>query len=83
MLIHGDIIAEMTGACQKLLTDGEAAELLRMIPSRLKRLARDQQIPYIQLPDGELRFHEPDIWQWVQEHRRGPDTVLQHIDDES
>ena len=44
-----------------LLTDGEAARLLRMLPVRLNRLAKKGVIPCVILPDGEIRFDEQDL----------------------
>lgn len=52
-----------------ILIDQEAARLLRMPPARLNRLARENLIPSVQLPDGELRYIEADLWAWVARHR--------------
>jgi len=52
-----------------LLSDDEAAKVLRMLPSRLKRLARAGQVPHILLPDGEIRFDAGDLAAWIQHHR--------------
>ena len=54
----------------RILTDGEAAELLCMIPARLVRLAKAGKVPCVILPDGELRFDARDLWTWVAEHKR-------------
>ena len=52
-----------------LLSDDEAADLLRMLPSRLKRLARAGLVPHVQLPDGELRFEAGELAEWIDRHR--------------
>ena len=52
-------------ATSRLLADHEAAKLLRMLPARLKRLAKANKVPHIALPDGELRFDESDLRVWV------------------
>jgi excisionase family DNA binding protein len=54
----------------KLLTDGEAAELLRILRSRLVRMARDGIIPYVALPDGEIRFDPQDLADWIASHKQ-------------
>lgn len=53
-----------------LLTTGEAGHILRMLPTRISRLARQGDIPSVMLPDGEVRFLEADLWAWVERHRR-------------
>ena len=52
-----------------LLSDDEAAKVLRMLPSRLKRLAKAGQVPHILLPDGELRFEFTELAEWIARHR--------------
>ena len=59
----------------RLLTDGEAAELLCMIPARLVRLAKAGKVPCVVLPDGELRFDSRDLWAWVAEHKQAVGEV--------
>ena len=54
----------------RVLTDGEAAQLIRMPPARLLRLAREGRVPCVVLPDQEIRFVESDLWGWVQAHRQ-------------
>ena len=58
-----------------LLTDFEAAKLLRMLRVRVKRLAKKNQIPHVALPDGELRFDELDLRAWIDAHKRGEATA--------
>jgi predicted site-specific integrase-resolvase len=53
-----------------LLTDGEAAGRLRMLPIRLVRLAKAGRVPCVVLPDGEIRFSESDLREWVETHKR-------------
>lgn len=56
----------------QLLTSGEAAERLRMLRSRVVRLARAGVIPHVALPDGEIRFDADELDAWVSRHRQLP-----------
>ena len=58
-----------------LLTDGEAAGILRMPTARVNRLVKSGDLPYVALPDGELRFLEADLWDWIRGHRKGREAV--------
>ena len=62
-------MARMASDAQQLLTRSEAAELLRMTPTRVARLARAQRIPHVPLPDGEIRFVAEDLWDWIRQLR--------------
>ncbi len=53
-----------------LLTDAEAARLLRMLRSRLVRMARRGDVPCIILPDGDVRFRRGDLAEWIGRHHR-------------
>ena len=59
----------------RLLTDGEAANLVRMLPTRLLKLAKAGVVPSVTLPDGEYRFLESDLWDWIASHRHVPAEV--------
>ena len=50
----------------KLLHDFEAAKLLRMRANQLVRFAKQGKVPCVLLPDGEVRFIESDILEWVE-----------------
>jgi hypothetical protein len=54
----------------QLLSVNEAAARLRMLPARLSRLARRGHIPYVALPDGEVRFSPRDLESLVELCRR-------------
>ena len=54
----------------QLLTPGEAADRLRMLRSRVLRLARAGIVPHVALPDGEIRFDRHDLDAWVVKHKR-------------
>jgi hypothetical protein len=56
----------------QLLSASEAAELLRMLPSRLVRLAKARAVPAVLLPDGEYRFDPSDLSAWVSAHKQIP-----------
>jgi excisionase family DNA binding protein len=53
-----------------LLTDSEAAELLRILRTRLVKLARRGIVPHVLLPDGEIRFSRSDLVEWVDRYRQ-------------
>lgn len=54
------------GRCERLLDSIEAAELLRIHPKTLQRMARNGQIPAIQV--GKLwRFSASALLSWQQE----------------
>jgi len=53
-----------------LLTVHEVARLLRMLPARVTRLAKHRDIPSVVLPDGEIRFCEDHLREWIEQHRR-------------
>lgn len=55
---------------KRILTDAEAARLLKMPRSRLARLAKTGVVPSVHLPDGEPRFIAADLWEWVQRHKQ-------------
>jgi len=54
----------------QLLTPGEAADQLRILRTRIVRLARAGDVPHIALPDGEIRFDAHDLDAWVESHKR-------------
>ncbi|MHC4088930.1 MAG: hypothetical protein ACYSVY_01380 [Planctomycetota bacterium] len=50
-----------------LLTPRETDRLLRYPQGRAKRLARQQLIPHIVLPDDEIRFDAEAVECWLKE----------------
>jgi hypothetical protein len=58
-----------------LLTDDEAATLLRMLRARLVRLARAGKVPCVILPDCEVRFRRSDLESWVEARTRPARTA--------
>lgn len=59
-----------------LITDSEAADLLRMPTSRLVRLAKAGNVPHVLLPDGEVRFSPDDLAGWINAHKQPAREVL-------
>jgi predicted site-specific integrase-resolvase len=55
---------------KQLLTDSDVAELLKVPSARVLRLAKQSRIPHVVLPNGEVRFVEQDVWDWIQSHRQ-------------
>jgi excisionase family DNA binding protein len=53
-----------------LLTDVEAADVLRLTPRQVTRLARRGELPSVQLPGKEIRFDPEDIRRWVEALKR-------------
>ena len=53
-----------------LLTDSEAAEILRLTPRQVARLARRGELPSVELPGKEVRFDPADLRRWVESHKR-------------
>jgi excisionase family DNA binding protein len=64
-----------------LLTDGEAAKLLRILRTRLVRLARAGKVPCVILPDGEIRFSRADLIEWVAAYRHPAQAIDQVSND--
>jgi hypothetical protein len=57
------------GMCT-LLTSSEAADILRLTPRQVTRLARRGDLPSVQLPNDELWFDPAGLWRWVETHKR-------------
>ena len=47
----------------------DAAKLLSIPAHRVARLAKRGELPCVNLPSGDVRHSEPDLRDWVQEHR--------------
>jgi excisionase family DNA binding protein len=62
-------------ATEILLTDSEAATLLRILRTRLLRLARRGEVPHVLLPDGEIRFRRADLVAWVANYCRPAEAI--------
>lgn len=52
-------------ANERLLTAGDAADILQMPTAKVSKFAKRNQIPHVRLPDGEIRFVEADLWRWI------------------
>ncbi len=48
----------------------DAGRLLRMLPTRVTRLAKRGQLPCVKLPDDEIRYLEADLREWVLGYRQ-------------
>jgi len=53
-----------------LLTDTEIADLLRLTPRQVLRLANRGELPSVRLPNDEVRFDPEDVQLWVESHKR-------------
>ena len=66
----------MDDAERHILIDARTAgRLLDMLPARVKRLAKRGEMPSIILPDGEVRFSEDDLRDWVTNYRQPANGV--------
>ncbi len=54
-----------TGMTSHLLTNFEASEVLSITSHQVSRLARRGELPYVLLPNNEVRFDLDDIREWV------------------
>jgi excisionase family DNA binding protein len=53
-----------------LLTDNEAADVLKLTPRQVVRLASRGELPSVRFPNGEVRFDAGDLQAWVESHKR-------------
>ena len=53
-----------------LLDEFDMAELLKLTPRQVVRLAKRGELPSVNLPGGEIRFDPDDIRQWVESRKR-------------
>jgi excisionase family DNA binding protein len=53
-----------------LLDTFDAADMLRLSPRQVAKLARRGELPSITLPGDEIRFDPEDIRQWVESRKR-------------
>jgi len=53
-----------------LLTDSETAEILRLTPRQVARLARRGELPSVELTGKEIRFDPDDIRRFVESRKR-------------
>ncbi len=56
----------------RLLTIDDAAELLVMTPTRIRRLVKAGVLPHLALPEGEVRFTRDDLLAWRRSLRTPP-----------
>ncbi len=64
----------------ELITPVRAARLLCLPTQKLLRLARAKAIPHVELPTGEIRFRERELWEWVESFSQ-PVEQRGHADD--
>jgi len=60
----------MDTATPRLLTTDEAAEILRLTPRQVARLANAGRVPTVRLPGNEIRIDESDLWAWVADRKQ-------------
>jgi hypothetical protein len=56
--------------CPQLLHEGDAKDLLCTLSARIRRWVKSGILPSVQLPDGEIRFLESDLAEWIEKHRQ-------------
>jgi excisionase family DNA binding protein len=62
---------------KNLLTDSEAAEVLRLTPRQVLRLANRGELPSIAFPNREVRFDRADLSRFIESHKRPATEVAQ------
>jgi len=60
----------MNAQTPTLLTETEAADILRLTRTHVIKLARRGVLPVVRLPGDELRFIERDLWTWIESQRQ-------------
>ena len=55
---------------QPLLTEHDAAALLRISITKFNRLVRQNVLPVIELPGGDIRFDADDLRSWARSLKR-------------
>jgi excisionase family DNA binding protein len=53
-----------------LLLPCQVASLLTMTTRAVVKMARAGELPYVELPDGEILIDRADLLRWVQARRR-------------
>jgi excisionase family DNA binding protein len=53
-----------------LLTDSEAADILRLTPRQVAKLAKRGELPTVHLPGDEIRFDAADLAQYVESRKQ-------------
>ncbi len=53
-----------------LLTDSETADVLRLTPRQVAKLARRGELPTVNLPGNEVRFDAEEIRRFVESRKR-------------
>jgi excisionase family DNA binding protein len=53
-----------------LFTEDGAAAALRITPRQVRRLVDQRRIPFIELPDGQVRFDPDELAEWCRTLRR-------------
>jgi predicted DNA-binding transcriptional regulator AlpA len=54
---------------KKLLAAKNVADILQLTSRQVVRLANRGVIPSVELPTGDRRFIESDIWDWIEQQR--------------
>ena len=55
----------------------DAAALLALSVRQVRLLLRRDQLPYVSLPNGEIRFNTGDLLAWIDQRRKLPREVAQ------
>ena len=48
----------------------DAGTMLALSTRQIRALVRSGQLPHVALPNGEIRFVESDLRQWIESHKR-------------
>jgi predicted site-specific integrase-resolvase len=55
----------------QLLTDSDVADILQVSTFQVRRYIREDKIPYVVLPNGDVRFLASDICGWLAAMKHG------------
>lgn len=53
-----------------LIDVSEAALQLAITRRQLSAMVRSKSVPYIEMPNGEVRFSEPDLKAWIETRKQ-------------
>lgn len=62
-------------AAAEILTPGEAAAVIGISVTQLRRLRKEGAIPYTQAPGGHVRYRRAVIEGYAQSYARNPDAT--------
>ena len=62
-----------------LLDDLDVASILGISVRKVNKLVREEAIPYVTLPTGEIRFDRDDLSVWLGDLRHTPTEISEPV----